>query len=169
MRSCRSARSVAVPGDSETRQRKDANFLFDDLLARPERQPLPGLLAFLVRLPDQAAALGHSIQRIGVGECLGIAAEHHVHVAQVAVHADSFRRGDHEVRGRRAFLFRAVFRIGADVNDFLGIAKFVHDFVAFVEQIVQVAKDRAKIFSGRDGAPPSDGMEAHGNRALGQQ
>ena len=158
-----------VARDLETRQRVNANILVDDLLARPQRQPLPGLLAFLVRLPHQAAALGHSVQRIGVREGLGVAAQHDVHVAQVAIHAHALGGGDHEVGSRRAFLFRSVFRIGADVNDFLGIAEFVHDFVAIVEQIVQVADDRAQVFPGGDRAPAADGMEAHGHGALGQQ
>ena len=43
-------------GDGEAGQREDANVVVDDLLARPLRQALPGLLAFFVRLPDERAA-----------------------------------------------------------------------------------------------------------------
>ena len=43
-----------VAGDLEAGQRVHANLLVDDLLARPHGQPLPRLLALLLRLPDQA-------------------------------------------------------------------------------------------------------------------
>jgi hypothetical protein len=125
MRSCRSPRSVALLGDGEAGQREDANVFIDDLLARPDGQPLPGLLAFLVRLPDQAAALLHAVERVGVGEGLGIAAENDGDVAQIAVDADAVFGGDHEVAGGRALLLGAVLGIGADVDDFLGIAEVV--------------------------------------------
>ena len=156
-------------GDVEAGQREDANLFLDDLLARPQRQVLPGALAVLIRLPHQAAALLHAVQRIGVGKGLGIAAENHGHVAQIAVDANAVLGGDHEVAGRRALLLRAVLGIGADVNHFLGIAQVVLEAVALEEQIVQVAEDRAQVFAGGDGAPSADGVEAHGNRALGQQ
>ena len=75
-----------LPRDLEPRQREDADLLLDDLLARPQRQPLPRLLALLLGLPDEAAALGHAVERVGVGERLRVAAEDDVDVAQVAVH-----------------------------------------------------------------------------------
>ncbi len=112
-------------GDGEAGQREDANVLLDDLLARPEGQTLPGLLAFFIGLPDQAAALGHAVERVGVGEGLGIAAENDGHVAQIAVDADAVFGGDHEVAGGRALLLGAVLGVGADVDDFLGIAEVV--------------------------------------------
>ena len=99
----------------------------------------------------------------------GIAAEHNRDVAQIAIHSNALGSGDHEVGSRRALFLGTVFRVGADVDDFLGIAPLVHHFVAIVKQIVQVADDRAKIFSGGDGAPPSDGMESHGHGFFGQQ
>ena len=114
-------------GDGKAGQREDANVFVDDLLARPEGQLLPGLLAFLIGLPDQAAAFGHAVERVGVGEGLGVAAKNHGHVAQIAVDADAVFGGDHEVAGRRALLLRAVLGIGADVDDFLGIAELVLD------------------------------------------
>ena len=46
-----------LAGDFKARQREDANVLLDDLLARPERQVLPRVFAFFVRLPDETAAL----------------------------------------------------------------------------------------------------------------
>ena len=158
-----------LAGDFKAGQREDANVLVDDLLARPERQVLPRALAFSVRLPDQAAAFLDAVERIGVGEGLGIAAEDHGHVAQIAVDANAVLGGHHEVAGRRALLFRAVLGIGADVNDFLRIAVVVDQAVALVEQIVQVAEDGAEVLAGGDGAPSADGVEAHRNCAFGQQ
>ena len=46
-----------LPGNLEPRQREDADLLLDDLLAGPQREPLPRLLAFLLGLPDETAAL----------------------------------------------------------------------------------------------------------------
>ena len=60
-----------------------------------------------------------------MGEGLGIAAENDGHVAQIAVDADAVFGGDHEVAGGRALFLRAVFGVGADVDDFLGIAELV--------------------------------------------
>ena len=78
-------------------------------------------------------------------------------------------RGDHEVGGGGALLFRSVLGIGADVDDLLGIAELVDDLVALVEQVVQVADDRAEVLARRDRAPSADRVEAHGDGALGQQ
>ena len=155
--------------DLEAGQREDADLLVDDLLARPHRQPFPRLLAFLLGFPHQAAALGHPVERIGVRERLGIAAQHHRHVTQIAVDADPLWRGDHEICGRRAFLFRPVFRVRADVDDFLRVAEFVDELVALVEEIVEVADDRAEVLAGRDRAPAADRVEAHRDRVLGQE
>ena len=160
---------MAFARDVEAGQREDANLLVDDLLARPHGQLLPRALAVDVRLPHQAAALLHAVERIGVGEGLGVAAEHNRHVAQIAVDADAVFCRHHKVAGGRALLFRTVLGIGADVNDFLGIAELVLQAVALEEQVVQVAKDCAQIFAGGDCAPSADGVEAHGNCALGQQ
>ncbi len=107
-------------GDGEAGEGEDANVFIDDLLARPEGQTLPGLFAFLVGLPKEAAAFGHAVERVGVGEGLGVATENNGDVAQIAVHADALFGGDHEVAGGRALLLRAVLGIGADVDDFLG-------------------------------------------------
>ena len=112
-------------GDGEAGQREDANVLVDDLLARPQRQTLPGLLAFFVGFPQQAAALGHAVERVGVGEGFGVAAENDGDMAQVAVDTDAVFGGDHEVAGGRAFFLGTVFGIGADVDDFLGVAEVV--------------------------------------------
>ena len=68
-------------------------------------------------------------------ERLWIAAQDDGDVAQIAVHPDAIGRGDHEVGRRRAFLLGPVFRVGADVDDLLRIAKVVHDPVALVEQV----------------------------------
>ena len=57
-------------------------------------------------------------------------------MAKVAVDADAVFGGNHEVAGGGALLFRTVLGVGADVDDFLGIALVVDEAVALVEQIV---------------------------------
>src|SRR5439155_17244248 len=52
--------------DLKTRQREHADVLVDDLLARPHREPLPRLRAFFLRLPHEAAALRHAVERVGM-------------------------------------------------------------------------------------------------------
>ena len=158
-----------LAGDFEAGQREDANVLLDDLLAGPEGKVLPGALAFGVGLPDQSAAVLDAVERVGVGEGLGIAAEDDGDVAQIAVDADAVFGGDHEVAGGRALLFRAVLGVGADVDDFLGIAVVVDQAVALVEQVVEVAEDGAEVLAGGDGAPSADGVEADGDCAFGEQ
>ena len=111
-----------LAGDVKAGQGEDANLVVDDLLARPDGQVLPGALALGVRLPDERAAGLNAVERVGVGEGLGIAAEDGGDVAQIAVDANALLGRDHEVAGRRALLLRAVLGIGADVDDFLGIA-----------------------------------------------
>ena len=158
-----------VARNLKPRQREHADVLVDDLLARPHRQPFPRLLAFLFRLPHQTPALGHAVERVGVREGLGIAAQHDGDVTQIAVHADPFGRRDHEIRGGRALLLRAVLRVRADVDDFFRIPELVDELVALVEEVVEVADDRAEVLAGRDRAPSADGVEAHRDRAFGQQ
>ena len=104
-----------------------------------------------------------------MSEGLGIAAENDGDVAQIAVDANTVFGGDHEVAGGRALLFRTVLGVGADVDDFLGIALVVDEAVALVEQIVEIAEDGAEILAGGDGAPSADGVEADGYRAFGEQ
>ena len=156
-------------GDGEAGQREDANVLVDDLLAGPMGQTLPGLLAFFIGLPNQRAAFGHAVERVAVGEGFGVAAENDGHVAQIAVDADAVFGGDHEVRGWRALFLRTVFGIGADVDDFLGIAELVALSRPARREIVEVADDCAEIFAGGDGAPSADGVEADGDCAFGKQ
>ena len=55
------------------------------------------------------------------------------------------------------------------MDDFLRVAELVDDLVAVVEQIVEVADDRAQVLAGRDRAPSADRMEAHGDRLFRQQ
>ena len=123
-------------GDLESGQRVDANLLLDDLLASPQGEPLPRLFAFLVRLPHERSAFLHPVERVGMRERFGVAAEDHVGVAQVAVDPDALWRGDHEVGGRSALLLGSILGVRADVNDLLRVAEFVDDFVAVVEQVV---------------------------------
>src|SRR5262249_22861153 len=121
-----------LAGDFEPRQGKDPYLLLDDLLTRPEREPFPGLLAFLVRLPEQASALRHPVERVGVRKCLRIAAQDDVDVTEVAIDPDALRRRNHEVGGWRTLLLRSVFWVRADVNNLLRITELIDDAVAFV-------------------------------------
>jgi hypothetical protein len=123
MRSCRSPRSVAFLAISKPGSVKTRIFLSMICLRAQSGNCSQACFALLIGLPNQRAALGHAVERVGVGEGLGVAAENHGHVAQIAVDADAILGGDHEVRGRRALLLRAVLGIGADVDDFLGIAE----------------------------------------------
>ena len=158
-----------LAGNCKPGQREDANVLFDNLLARPRRQVLPCALAFGIRLPHQASAFLNAIERIGMRERLGVAAQHRRHVAQIAVHANTVFRRDHEVASRGALLLRSILRIGGDVNHFLRIAFVVDLPVALEKQIVQVAQNRAQILSGRDRAPSADRVEANRHGPLGQK
>ncbi len=55
------------------------------------------------------------------------------------------------------------------MDDFLGVAKLVFEAVALINQIVQVAQNRAQVLAGGDGAPAANRVETHRHRALGQQ
>jgi len=55
------------------------------------------------------------------------------------------------------------------MNDFLGIAQLVNDFIALVEEVVQVSDDRAEVLASGNGAPSADGMKAHSHRAFRQE
>ena len=158
-----------LAGNVKAGQRVHANVVVDDLLARPLGQVLPGALAFGVTLPDERAAGLHAVERVAVGEGLGIAAQNCGHVAQVAVDPDALLGGDHEVAGGRAFFLRTVLGVGGDVDDFLGIAVLVHDLVAFVKEVVEVANNGAEVFAGGDGAPAAYGVEADGDGGLREQ
>src|SRR5207302_9580955 len=68
-----------------------------------------------------------------------------------------------------AFLLRPVFRVRTDVDDFLRIAELVDDAIAFVEEIVEVADNRAEVLASRDRAPAANRVEADRNRTFGQQ
>jgi len=107
--------------DFEAGQREDADVVIDDLLAGPEGEPLPGLLAFFVGFPDQCAAWGHAVERVAVGEGLRIATENDGDVAQIAVDANAVFGGDHEVTGGRALLLRAVLGLALTWMTSLGL------------------------------------------------
>ena len=90
-------------------------------------------------------------------------------MTQIAVHPDPFRRGHHEVGGRRSLLLGPVLGVRADVDDLLRVAELVDDLVALVEQVIQVPEDRPEVLAGRDGAPAPDGMEPNRHRTLGKE
>ena len=102
-----------------------------------------------------------------MGEGLGIAAEDDIDMAQIAVDANTVFSGDHEVAGGRALLFRTILGVGADVDDFLGVAEVIDEAIALKEGVVEVADDGAEVFAGGDGAPAADGVEADGDCAVG--
>src|SRR5271165_1839614 len=69
--------------DLKAGQGEYMELLVNNLPARPQRQPLPGLLTFLVGFPHQTAERGHSVERVGMRERFGIAAQYHVDVTKV--------------------------------------------------------------------------------------
>ena len=122
-----------LASDLETGQREHANFLVDDLLARPDGKLLPGYFAFLLRFPDEATAFTETVEWIRMRKRFWIATQHHIDMSQVAIHTDSFWRRHHEIGGWGTLLLRTIFGIGADMNDFLGITQLVHHLVALVK------------------------------------
>ena len=101
--------------------------------------PRPARLAD--RTPQTANRPRPCRERVCVGESFGVATENDSDVAQVAVDADAVFGGDHEIRGGRTFFLPAVPGIGADVDDFLGVA----------QQILKPSRFRIKNSSGPDG------------------
>ncbi len=127
MRSCRSARSVAVAGDLEAGQDEDADLRVEDGLPVARRDALPGRLGRLVATPRRRRRRRLSPSSGFVcSEGLGVAAEHDVHVVQVAVDPDALGRDDEEVVGGRALLLGAVLGVRADVEDLARPAQLVH-------------------------------------------
>ena len=158
-----------LAGDVEAGQDENADFVVADPLPVLRRHPLPGHRRGFVRLPDEAAALLQAFQRIGVREGLGIAAEHHVDMIELAVHLD-LRRGDREVVvGGCALLFRPVLRVGHDVQ------LFDEETIGVVRRILlrnegaEIADDRAQILARRDHAPTADRVKPHRDGPLGQK
>ena len=104
MRSCRSPRSVASrailkPGSVKTR-------MFLSMISFRAHSGSRSHAASPSSSDSQTrrSALGHAVERVGVGKGLGIAAEDDVDVTEIAVDPNPFRGGDHEVRGRRPLL-----------------------------------------------------------------
>src|SRR3974377_1381266 len=158
-----------LAGDLKAGQREHADFFVDDLLARPDGKLLPGYFAFLLRFPDEASAFTDTVERIGVRKSLGIAAQYDTDVGQIAIHSDSFWRRHHKVGSWGALLLRTVFWVGANVDDFLGVAQFVNNFVPLVEQIVEVTEDSSQVLAGSNRTPSANRMEAHRQSPLRQK
>ena len=104
-----------------------------------------------------------------MGEGLRIAAEHHVHVVQLAVHLNKLRRHGEEVIGRRAFLLRAVLGVGHDKELVFQLPQIVVARITFGNDLAKFTDDLAEVFPRGNHAPTSDGVETHGNGALRQQ
>ena len=99
-------------GDLKTRQDEHANVVILNILPVPGGNTLPRCLGSFTRLPNYTTALIDAFQRIGVGESLGIAAKHHVHVVELAVYLNTLRSHRQEIVSRCPFLLRTVLRVG---------------------------------------------------------
>ena len=119
--------------------------------------------------PDEGPAFDQTSDRIHVGEGFGIATKDDVHVAQIAIDADAFGSGGHEVFGGKTLLFRTVFRVGGNVDDFLRVALVVDHVIAFRDVGAEFADDFGQVLAGRDHAPATNGVEAYGDRFLRQE
>ena len=104
-----------------------------------------------------------------MSEGLGIAAEHHVHVVQLAVHLNKLRRHSEEVIGRRAFLFRAVLGVGHDKELVFQLPQIVVARITFGNDLAKFSDDFTEVFARGNHAPTPDGVEPHRNGAVGQQ
>ena len=133
------------------------------------RDALPGGFRRVAGFPDEAAAVLDAFQRVRVRERLGVATEHHVHVVELAIHLDDVGRDREIIIRRRAFLLRAVLRIGHDEQFFLQPAVRVMFGVALLDEVAEFTDDFAEVLAGGDHAPAADGMEPHGDGAVGQQ
>ena len=94
-----------------------------------------------------------------MGEGLGIAAQHHVHVVELAVHLDGLGGHGEVVIGGRALLLGAVLRVGHHEQFLVRIA--------IIDNAAKVADDCAEVFARGNHAPAADGVEPHGDGALG--
>ena len=55
------------------------------------------------------------------------------------------------------------------MNDLFGVAKIIDNFVALIEEVVQIADDRSQVLTRRDRSPSADRVKAHSDGSLGQQ
>ena len=157
-----------VAGDIETGQDKNPDVVVPDELPVLGRDAFPCLLGRVARFPYEATALVDALERVRVRERLGVAAQHHVHVVQLAVHLDALRRHGQVIVCRRALFLRAIFRIGHDEELVLQLAKVVIGRGALGNNLAKVADDLAKVFAGGDHAPAADRVEPHRDRAAWQ-
>jgi len=87
---------VALRAILEARQDVNADIIV------PNKSPvlcgdsLPGRFGCIARFPDQAAAFVEAFERICVRERLGVAAQYHIHMIQLAIDAD-WLGGDDEI------------------------------------------------------------------------
>ncbi len=104
-----------------------------------------------------------------MGECFGIATEHHIDVIELAIDANGFGGDDEVIVCGRAFLFGAILGIGHDEEFFLEGTIGVVFRVLLGNEAAEVADNRAEVFAGGDHAPTANGMETNGNGFVGQQ
>ena len=100
---------------------------------------------------------------------LGVATKNDIHMPQVTIDPDSFG-GNHQEIGRwRALFLRAVFGVGANVDNLAATAIFVFYIFALRDKGADLSNDLGKVLAGCDHSPTADGVQAHGNRLVRQQ
>ncbi len=158
-----------VSCDVKAWQDKQPNLPVDDFLPQMLRDACPGFFRRFITFPHESAAIGHAIQRVHMSERLGIAAQHHVHVSQVAVHTNTFR-GNHQEVGRRcAFLFRPVFRVGAHMQNFFWPSMVIRSPVPPTQVVAEISNDGSQVLPGGDHPPAADGVQADSDCVVGEQ
>ena len=139
-------------GDREGVDDIELDLLVADGLARVLRQLFPDLGRRELRLKDERAAFLEPAQRIAVAEHLVVGRNDEFDVLQLGVgEQHRFGAQGDVVVGRRAALFRTVFRRGLRV------------------QIERAGKDVGQELAGGDGSVAADRMEADADRRFRQQ
>ena len=100
---------------------------------------------------------------------LGVATKYDIHMPQIAIDPDSFG-GDHQEVGRRGtFFLRAVFGVGANVDNLAAATIFVFYIFSLRDEGSDLSNHLGKVLARCDHSPAADGVQAHGNRLVRQQ
>ena len=158
-----------LPGNVEAGKDVHLDVVLEDELAVRGGNALPGGIGTFARFPHQHATALQPLQRVGVRERLRVAAEHHVHVIQLAIHLDLRRRHREVVVGGRALLLRPVLGVGHHEELVLENALLVVGGILCGQVLPEVADDRAQVLAGRDHPPTANRVEPHRNRPFRQQ
>ena len=127
------------------------------------RYSLPGLVWLFIGFPYECTTFFQTVKRIGMQKNLRIATQHHIHMVQVAIYSDPFRCRHQEVVGGCSLLFRSVFGIRTNVNNFPEIPILVYDIIALGHGVREIAQDLTQVFSSGDHTPSADGMKPDGD------